>query len=250
LSLSWRPREQTNAVVVHDTHTKPDIAHVEAYLLTKGLAMGLLDIGYHFVIERDGDFLATRSDHLIGNHAPHYNLDTIGIALVGGLDEEGRQVDNFTEEQRDTLAFLIAYCQLKYTPPFPLRVSGHTELARFKDRDMRCPATDMVSVRASWRPVYEQIKDTPLARTDKTADLASQRKLVRDYLEHGRLLTNRRALLELGIGSLSSRIAELRAEGVNIQDRWERDGHGARLKTYFIPEAREAYVKGTKPGQD
>lgn len=64
--------------------------------------------------------------------------------------------------------------------------------------------------------------------------LTKQQEIVLDYLKHGRTLTNLVAITALGVGSLSSRIAELRRMGHNIVDRRETDGFGREFKKYDL----------------
>lgn len=64
------------------------------------------------------------------------------------------------------------------------------------------------------------------------ADLSTQQKVVFDYLAKGRTLTNVVALSCLGVGSLSSRIAELRKLGVPITDSTDVDRFERRFKKY------------------
>lgn len=64
--------------------------------------------------------------------------------------------------------------------------------------------------------------------------LTTQQQIVVDYLQEGRTLTNMVALSCLGVGSLSSRIAELRKLGYEIEvetdmDRFERHYRKYRL---------------------
>lgn len=53
--------------------------------------------------------------------------------------------------------------------------------------------------------------------------LTTQQTIVLDYLKQGRTLTNKVALTCLGIGSLSSRVAELRKLGYEITTETEED---------------------------
>ncbi len=63
-----------------------------------------------------------------------------------------------------------------------------------------------------------------------------QRKLVLEYLQSGRTLSNLVAITNLGVGSLTSRIAELRADGFDIKDEWREDFGGKRYKAYWLPQ--------------
>lgn len=72
---------------------------------------------------------------------------------------------------------------------------------------------------------------------DKTRDmmLTPQQKVVLDYLRPGRTLTNKVALTCLNVGSLSSRVAELRRLGYDIATRIEEDAQtGRHFKKYNL----------------
>lgn len=83
--------------------------------------------------------------------------------------------------------------------------------------------------------------------------LNAQSKLVLEYLQGGRSLTPMIAMVSLGIGSLTSRVAELRKAGVEISDSWEKDHFQRRYKTYWLgtdrpkEEAEEQDLKD-RPG--
>lgn len=68
--------------------------------------------------------------------------------------------------------------------------------------------------------------------------LSKQVRLVYDYLLTGRKLTNLVALANLGVGSLSSRIAELRTMGVKVVDEWKNDHNGKRYKAYRLEDTQ------------
>lgn len=56
---------------------------------------GWSDIGYHFVIRRDGTIELGRPIEIMGAHAYGHNRDSIGTCLVG--------INNFTEAQFNSL---------------------------------------------------------------------------------------------------------------------------------------------------
>ena len=70
--------------------------------------------------------------------------------------------------------------------------------------------------------------------TKRTDGLTTQQGIVIDYLRRGSTLTNKVALTCLGIGSLSSRIAELRRLGFHIADRFDRDRDGRSYRKYDL----------------
>ena len=71
---------------------------------------------------------------------------------------------------------------------------------------------------------------TPL----RTSTARTQRDLVLEFLCAGRRLSNLLAMTNLGVGSLSSRVAELRKAGHDIRSVTEKDHFGKRYKVYFL----------------
>ncbi|WP_410171154.1 N-acetylmuramoyl-L-alanine amidase [Brucella intermedia] len=147
--LRYKPRQTTTQIILHDSHTIPEVSTVDnvprwaSMAHEGGLKMGLLSIGYHDIIERDGTIIECRHHSLVGSHTPGHNLDSIGICLVGGREVEGGEgVDNFTEDQKRSL---LRRCH-EYRTLYPsiLKVVGHSEVQRFRRRDTPpCPPLDM-----------------------------------------------------------------------------------------------------------
>lgn len=61
-----------------------------------------------------------------------------------------------------------------------------------------------------------------------------QTTLVLNYLKSGRALTNLIAMTNLGVGSLTSRVAELRKAGVKVNDEWSFDHFERAYKKYTL----------------
>ena len=70
------------------------------------LERGWTDVGYHYVIRRDGSLEVGRPEEKIGAHCSGHNSNSIGVCLVG----EGE----YTEEQYDCLYHLICILKIKY----------------------------------------------------------------------------------------------------------------------------------------
>lgn len=64
-------------------------------------------IGYHYVIKRDGEVETGRPVERQGAHVKGHNHDSVGICLVGGVDEDNNPENNFTDEQFSTLERLL-----------------------------------------------------------------------------------------------------------------------------------------------
>lgn len=73
-------------VVVHwtETYTNKDIGSSE--INDHQVALGATEIGYHYVIRRDGSIQRGRNLNVEGQHAGDHDKNSIGIAFVGGLN--------------------------------------------------------------------------------------------------------------------------------------------------------------------
>jgi N-acetyl-anhydromuramyl-L-alanine amidase AmpD len=85
------------------------------------------DIGYHFVIRRNGAVENGRPVDQIGAHCEGHNTGTIGICMVGGISETNRPENNFTPAQFESVQLLIN--SLKERFPSIIKLSGHNDYA-------------------------------------------------------------------------------------------------------------------------
>lgn len=119
-------RRRTDYIVVHCSATPPSsnigADEIDLWHQQRGFDM----IGYQEVIRRDGVIEFGRHPDAIGAHVRGQNARSIGICLVGGVDEEGRPENNFTEEQFDALRASIVHKQWAY--PFA-EIVGHRDLS-------------------------------------------------------------------------------------------------------------------------
>lgn len=114
---------------------------------------GWKDVGYHFVIKRDGTIERGRPVWSVGAGVMGYNDESIHVCLVGGKGKPGASsreerrtpYDNFTAKQKRSLAFMVANL-LKHVAPGAL-VQGHRD---FPDVHKACPSFD---ARAWWNAV-------------------------------------------------------------------------------------------------
>lgn len=149
LKPAYRKRIATTSIILHSTHTPPDKSNIEAFLAANGRRIGLLEIGYHYLILRDGNLITCRPDDTIGSHCRWHNEASIGVALAGGVDEEGAPEDNFTAAQWEALKLLRLYLVPRYGP---LLLRGHTELPEYRGRHRACPPVDMEKIRTWTNP--------------------------------------------------------------------------------------------------
>ena len=77
------------------------------------LGRGFSDIGYHWLIDRDGKVMAGRMESIVGAHVKGRNTGTLGICLIGGHGSATTDpfAENFTPEQDAALRRLIREIQ-------------------------------------------------------------------------------------------------------------------------------------------
>lgn len=90
---------------------------------------GWQDIGYHFLIDRDGSVAAGRPLEKIPAAVRGHNTGMIAICLVGGQSSEADEKfeDNFTAAQNTALRAMIADMRAKF--PSIEKVTGHNRYA-------------------------------------------------------------------------------------------------------------------------
>ncbi len=122
-------------IIVHCAATRPSM-DIDAETIRDWHVNdnGWSDIGYHYVIKRDGTIENGRPVSIAGAHARGHNADSIGICLVGGMKEDMSAADaNFTLAQYNALHTLVE----KIKQDFEIvEVTGHRDLA---DVTKPCP---------------------------------------------------------------------------------------------------------------
>jgi N-acetyl-anhydromuramyl-L-alanine amidase AmpD len=131
-------------LVVHCAATRPNLDVGVDEIRSWHRQQGWSDIGYHWVVRRDGSVEAGRREELIGAHVSGHNRDTLGICLVGGLDEHGDPAPTFTPEQFASLRTLANELLAKYDLSDDA-ILGHRD---FPNVAKACPSFD---VRHWWR---------------------------------------------------------------------------------------------------
>lgn len=136
-----KARVPVTGIFIHCTATPPDWRpgdtpdqRVEAIRAMHIRERGWRDIGYHWLIDRDGTILRGRPESEIGAHVAGHNTGTIGISLFGGLTSKPRDpfARNFTARQETALEDLIkdirARTKIKW-------IKGHNQV----DNGKACP---------------------------------------------------------------------------------------------------------------
>lgn len=150
-------------IIIHCTATRPDwepnltpkrkLSIIRGWHTDKGWS----DIGYHYVIFRDGTVLTGRPIEKIGAHVKGHNTGTIGVSLEGGFGSATTDSfsDHFTEEQEKALKTLLEDLKSKYDIK---KITGHNQYA-----PKACPGFDV----PTW-----------LGKPEKTREKVTQSKTV------------------------------------------------------------------------
>lgn len=121
-------------IVVHAADTKPSMdIGVEEIRKWHVEERKWSDIGYHFVIRRDGSIEAGRPLDIPGAHVRGFNSVSWGICMAGGMTEHGTSDCNFTKRQYFSLDILIT--ELLDKAP-QAKAQGHRD---FKGVVKTCP---------------------------------------------------------------------------------------------------------------
>lgn len=124
-------------IIVHCTATRPDwwetrttsqkVAEVKKWHTSAPNNWD--DIGYHYLIDRNGTVVQGRPLEKAGAHTQGHNAKSIGISLFGGHGSNATDSfdQHFTTEQDLALRNLISELEVRF--PTIKKVSGHNEYA-------------------------------------------------------------------------------------------------------------------------
>lgn len=112
-------------------------------------ARGFADIGYHYVVYRDGSVVEGRDINLIGAHCTGHNSYSIGVCYVGGCegehkngkivpktDEHGNHIPKDTRTLAQKASLINLLKDLRRLYPYA-KIRGHRDFA-----NKACPSFD------------------------------------------------------------------------------------------------------------
>lgn len=97
--------------------------------------------GYHYVVFPDGKLVQLLSEDKVSNGVQGYNSTSINVSYIGGIDKQGRPLDNRTQAQKDTLYALLMYLKQQYPKA---HILGHRDIWGKNSKNWKkyCPCFD------------------------------------------------------------------------------------------------------------
>ena len=134
LNLSVNKRN-IKEIIVHCSATPEGKDFTVADIKRWHLARGFSDIGYHYVIYRDGSIHTGRDESIIGAHCTGHNTNSIGVCYIGGCVSNGKTPkDTRTPQQKQSLVKLLKELKTKYPQA---SIHSHRDYA-----NKACPSFD------------------------------------------------------------------------------------------------------------
>jgi N-acetylmuramoyl-L-alanine amidase len=134
-------RRSTNWIAIHCSATRPSQDVGVADIRRWHKAQGWRDVGYHFVIRRNGKVEKGRAIDAVGAHVAGFNSSSVGVCMVGGVNQADyrKPENNFTAAQWASLKKLVGDLSKRYPKA---RVRGHRDFPRVSKA---CPSFDAIS---------------------------------------------------------------------------------------------------------
>lgn len=126
-------------LIVHCSATPEGVDYTVDDIRRWHKQQGWSDIGYHYVVYRNGLIVDGRDVDLIGAHCLKggHNTHSIGICYIGGVDKDDvkKSKDTRTHEQRAALKAILIDLKRLYPNA---KIYGHRDFDKGKD----CPSFD------------------------------------------------------------------------------------------------------------
>lgn len=125
-------------IVIHCSATKSgalvDVHTIDRWHKERGFKRQPISkkcCGYHFVITESGEIQKGRDLQEIGAHVAGANSKSVGVCYAGGI-KDGKAHDTRTEEQKDSLLFLLRHLVAKFPES---KIKGHRDYSPDKNGD-------------------------------------------------------------------------------------------------------------------
>ncbi len=127
-------------IVIHCTAT-PHTTKIESIKNYWKNVLKWRNVGYHYIIETNGNVVKLSDIENPTNGVAGYNTKSIHISYIGGVDKDGKPVDNRTDAQKKALIETIKKVRNEVVLKqrfFPI-IQGHTD---FPNVLKACPCFD------------------------------------------------------------------------------------------------------------
>ena len=152
--VSDKVLERYDHFIVHCSATPPSADFDAADIDRMHRDRGWSGNGYHVIITRKGVIQARKLGHLcrplsrsgahVGDCGPGWNTRSLGVCLIGGVDDEGRPEQNYTKEQYAALEYVIQAFYKAHPKPWSLTIMGHRDLIKQQNAPPKaCPCFDV-----------------------------------------------------------------------------------------------------------
>jgi len=131
-----------NLIIVHCSATaagrRVGVAEIDRW----HRARGFNSIGYHWIVDIDGNILPGRPEAIAGAHCKGHNASSIGVCYIGGTMPDGKTpADTRTPAQKKALKRLLTDLRHRYPGA---KIRSHRDFAA-----KACPSFDATAEYAS-----------------------------------------------------------------------------------------------------
>lgn len=95
-------------------------------LLAEFRRKGWVYPGYHYVVSPDGKIMQLLDEDKVSNGVKGFNSVSVNVAYIGGIDANGKGIDNRTDAQKKALRRLLANLKRKYPEAV---IQGHRDFS-------------------------------------------------------------------------------------------------------------------------
>jgi len=134
-----RSKRRIDYIAIHCTATPEGIDKTVEDIRKTHRAQGWSDIGYHYVIYRDGTVNIGRDVDIAGAHVAGFNTHSIGISYVGGVERRAgvdynklKPKDTRTEAQKSSMLALLLDLRKLYPRAI---IQGHRDFSPDRNGD-------------------------------------------------------------------------------------------------------------------
>lgn len=132
-----KSKRQITDIIIHCSATPEGKDYTVADIRRWHKQQGWSDIGYHYIIYRNGHVEPGRDVNVAGAHCEGHNAKTIGVCYIGGVSKDGKTAkDTRTLAQKAALLSLLTDLKMMYPQA---RIVGHRD---YDTKGKACPSFD------------------------------------------------------------------------------------------------------------